>query len=198
MRSWPGRCRRPNFSSMARKVPVSTSAPVANLDHVRGASSPHEPTLPGGSENSIVSTTAKLCLVLAGALVAAGCGSSGGTRTTDSQSAGPPQRGGELTVLLDGAFSGSWPSGLDPATNTTGGANLTQMSAIYGGLFRLVADADGKNAKVVPHQADSFEYADGGRTVRIKLKPGITFTDGTAMDAAAVVFNIKRDMASTC
>src|SRR5262245_22026619 len=72
------------------------------------------------------------------------------------------------------------------------------MSAIYGGLFRLVADDNGKNAKVVPHQAASFEYADGGKTVRIKLKPGIKFSDGTPLNADAVVFNIKRDMQATC
>jgi peptide/nickel transport system substrate-binding protein len=156
------------------------------------------PTQPGGSEKTIVRTRAKLALLLAGALVVGGCGSSGGTGTTDSQTGGPPQRGGELTVLLDGAFSGSWPSGLDPATNTTGGANLTQMSAIYGGLFRLVADNDGSNAKVVPHQASGFEFADGGKTVRIKLKPGLKFTDGTALDAAAVAFNFQRDIKSTC
>ena len=72
------------------------------------------------------------------------------------------------------------------------------MLAIYGGLFRLVADDNGKNARVEPFQAQSFEYADGGKTVRIKLKPGIKFTDGTPFDADAVVYNIKRDMASTC
>jgi len=138
---------------------------------------------------------AKLSLVLAGACVVAGCTKPGDTGGNQVQA---PQRGGELTVLLDSAFSGSWPSGLDPATNTTGGGNLTQMSAIYGGLFRLVADDDGKNAKVVPHQAQSFEFADGAKTVRIKLKPGLKFTDGTALDAAAVVFNIKRDMDATC
>jgi peptide/nickel transport system substrate-binding protein len=138
---------------------------------------------------------AKLSLVLAGACVVAGCTKPGDTGGNQVQA---PQRGGELTVLLDSAFSGSWPSGLDPATNTTGGGNLTQMSAIYGGLFRLVADDDGKNAKVVAHQAQSFEFADGAKTVRIKLKPGLKFTDGTALDAAAVVFNIKRDMDATC
>jgi peptide/nickel transport system substrate-binding protein len=140
--------------------------------------------------------TAKVCLLLAGALVVAGC-SSGGAPSTTNQ-AGTPQKGGELTVLLDSAFSGSWPSGLDPATNTTGGGNLTQMLAIYGGLFRLVADDNGKNAKVVPWQAASYELADSGKTVKIKIKPGITFSDGTPFDAAAVVYNIKRDMDSTC
>jgi peptide/nickel transport system substrate-binding protein len=135
--------------------------------------------------------------LLAGAVVAAGCGSSGDTETTDSE-VGPPQRGGELTVLLDGAFSGSWPSGLDPATNTTGGGNLTQMSSIYGGLFRLVADDDGSNAQVVPHQASGYEFADGGKTVRIKIKPNIKFTDGTPFDAAAVALNFNRAIKSTC
>jgi len=139
---------------------------------------------------------ATLCLLLAGALVLTGCTKPGDTGNNNQ--VGPPQKGGELTVLLDSAFSGSWPSGLDPATNTTGGGNLTQMLAIYGGLFRLVADDNGKNAKVVPHQAASYEYADGGKTVHIKLKPGIKFSDGTPLDADAVVFNIKRDMQATC
>jgi peptide/nickel transport system substrate-binding protein len=144
-----------------------------------------------------VRTRKTLCLLLALPLVIAGCGGSDGAENTDNE-AGQPQRGGEFTVLLDAAFAGSWPSGLDPATNTTGGGNLTQMSAIYGGLFRLVADDDGGNAKVVPHQAESYEFADEGRTVRIKLKPGIKFSDGTPLDAAAVVFNWDRAMKSTC
>lgn len=101
-------------------------------------------------------------------------------------------------MLLDAAFSGSWPAGLDPATNSTGGGNLTQMLAIYGGLFRLVADADGRNAEVVGHQAESWEFEDEGRTLKIKIKPGITFTDGTDFDAEAVRYNIQRNMDAEC
>ncbi len=141
-------------------------------------------------------TRAKVCLLLAGALVVAGCTKPG--ETSSKATTGAPQHGGQLVVLDDSAFSGSWPSGLDPATNTTGGGNLTQMSAIYGGLFRLVANNDGSNAKVVPFQAASYTYSDDAKTVSIKLKPGIKFTDGTAFDAAAVVFNIKRDMQANC
>ncbi|HKT04187.1 MAG TPA: ABC transporter substrate-binding protein [Rugosimonospora sp.] len=133
--------------------------------------------------------------MLAGALVVAGCTKPGETRGNTSST---PQHGGQLIVLDDSSFSGSWPSGLDPATNTTGGGNLTQMSAVYGGLFRLVAADDGSNAKVEPYQADSYTFADGAKTVRIKIKPGIKFTDGTPFDAAAVAFNIKRDMQATC
>jgi peptide/nickel transport system substrate-binding protein len=134
--------------------------------------------------------------LLTGVLVVAGCGNDPDDDTEDP--AGEPQTGGELTVLLDSAFGGSWPSGLDPATNTTGGGNLTQMLAIYGGLFRLVADDDGGNAQVVGHQAESWEYTDDGRTLKIKIRDGITFSDGTPLDAEAVRFNIQRNMDADC
>jgi peptide/nickel transport system substrate-binding protein len=133
--------------------------------------------------------------LLAGALVVAGCGNNADNAEDPS---GEPRAGGELTVLLDAAFSGSWPSGLDPATNTTGGGNLTQMLAIYGGLFRLVADDDGSNAQVVGHQAESWEYTDEGRTLKIKIRDGIKFSDGTDFTAEAVRYNIQRNMEADC
>jgi peptide/nickel transport system substrate-binding protein len=133
-----------------------------------------------------VGTRTKICLLLAGALVVAGCGNSP-DNTEDPT--GEPQHGGELTVLLDSAFAGSWPTGLDPATNTTGGGNLTQMMAIYGGLFRLVAEDDGSNARVVGHQAESWEdpiTTDGDDTVVIR------FAEPTAVAAESfVVANVN-------
>nr|WP_238589883.1 ABC transporter substrate-binding protein [Pseudonocardia sp. AL041005-10] len=139
-------------------------------------------------------------LLLATAMVVAGCG--GGATTNaggaPAEPTGPPQRGGELTVLEDGSFAGGWPTGLDPATNTTGGANVPQMSAIYGGLFRLVADEDGTNARVEPHQAESSSVENEGRTVRITLREGLRFTDGTTFDAEAVATNFRRAVDSPC
>ncbi|MQA08740.1 MAG: ABC transporter substrate-binding protein [Pseudonocardiaceae bacterium] len=137
-----------------------------------------------------------LALVLASALVAAACG--GGEDTAGNAPAGPPQRGGELTVLEDAAFGGGWPTGLDPATNSTGGANLSQMGAIYGGLFNLKANDDGSNAKAVPNQAEGYKMLDGGKTVKITIRDGIRFTDGTPMDAKAVAFNFRRAVGSPC
>ncbi|WP_285696446.1 ABC transporter substrate-binding protein [Actinomadura sp. NBRC 104412] len=135
--------------------------------------------------------------LLAVALAATAC-SQQGASTEGSPSAGPPQRGGQITVLKDASFDGSWPSGLDPATNTTGGANIAQMAAIYGGLFVISANPDGTGAKVVPHQAESYQVLDQGRTLKIKIRQGIKFTDGTPFDAEAVRFNIDRNMKSTC
>jgi len=142
--------------------------------------------------------TPAVSLLLAALLFVAACGSGGGSATGPAAPAGPPQRGGEITVLEDAAFAGGWPTGLDPATNTTGGANISQMSAIYGGLFRLQADPDGSNAQVVPHQAESYELLDGGQRVRITLREGLRFTDGTSFDAEAVAFNFRRAVDSPC
>lgn len=119
----------------------------------------------------------------------------------ESSSAGNdegPRRGGEITVLEDAVFAGSWPAGLDPASNTTGAANVSLMTAIYGELFTLTANPDGGNAKIVPNLAERYELVDGGKALRIMLRPGVTFSDGTPFDAQAVLFNFERVMTSTC
>jgi peptide/nickel transport system substrate-binding protein len=137
-----------------------------------------------------------MAALVAALLGAAACSQQGAS--TAAAPAGSPQRGGELTVLKDTSFDGSWPTGLDPATNTTGGANIAQMAAIYGGLFQLTASDDGTGAKVVPNQAESSQILDGGKTLKIKIRKGLTFSDGTPFNAEAVRFNIQRNMDSTC
>ena len=143
-------------------------------------------------------TKFQLMAALMAVLLGAAACSQQGASTEPSKAAGPPQRGGQITVLKDSSFDGSWPTGLDPATNATGGANIAQMSAIYGGLFQLTANDDGSGAKVVPYQAESYQYLDGGKTLKIKIRKGITFTDGTPLNAEAVRFNIQRNMDSPC
>jgi peptide/nickel transport system substrate-binding protein len=134
-----------------------------------------------------------LC-VAAVAMALAGCGSSSSSTTTSASSTtGKAKKGGSLTVLEDSAFAGAWPAGLDPATNTNGAANQPYMNSIYGQLFKL-----NEKGKVVPELATGWSYADGGKTVNIKLRPGVKFSDGTPFDAEAVAFNIKRDLKSTC
>ena len=134
-----------------------------------------------------------LC-VAAIAMALAGCGSSSSSTTTSASSTtGKAKKGGSLTVLEDSAFAGAWPAGLDPATNTNGAANQPYMNSIYGQLFKL-----NEKGKIVPELATGWSYADGGKTVNIKLRPGVKFSDGTPFDAEAVAFNIKRDLKSTC
>jgi peptide/nickel transport system substrate-binding protein len=142
-------------------------------------------------------TIRRLSLLIAPLLAVAACGG-GGQNAAGGKPAGPPQRGGAITVLESAGFAGSWPTGLDPATNTTGGANIAQMSAIYGGLFLLRANDDGSNPQVVPNQAERYELLDEGKTVKITIRDGIKFSDGTPMDAEAVATNFRRSVGSAC
>jgi peptide/nickel transport system substrate-binding protein len=147
-------------------------------------------------------------LLTTAALVVSACGgSSGGGGGSHSSQAGgssssegarTPHRGGSVVDLLDGNYSGAWPSGLDPAYNTTGGSNLAQQQALFGGLFLLKADEDGSNAHIVPNQAASGTMSADGKTLTIKLRPGMKFSDGTPLDAKAVMWNFDRDTTSTC
>ena len=86
------------------------------------------------------------CLAGAAALVltaAAACSSGGGSasssptvQTSNSSIKAPPAKaGGSLTVLEGKGFSGDWPLGFDPATNTTGSADQDYYNAVYGQLF---------------------------------------------------------------
>jgi len=142
-------------------------------------------------ERSATRLITSLAIVLGLGLSTAACTSDGGG-TDGAASSGEPQSGGEITVLLDSGFAGGWATGLDPATSNTTGANLPQNAAIFGGLFTLEADDDGLNARIEPNQAESYEWSDGGLTLTITLRDGITFTDGTPMDADAVVWNWIR------
>jgi peptide/nickel transport system substrate-binding protein len=146
----------------------------------------------------LVTYVVAIC-VAAGAIVLAACGSkstnsssSGGGASTSSTS-GAPTKGGSLTVLEDSAFAGAWPAGLDPATNTNGAANQPYMNSIYGQLFKL-----NEKGQIVPELVSAYKFENRGKTVKLTLRQGVKFSDGTPFDADAVVFNIKRDLKSTC
>ncbi|HUA45667.1 MAG TPA: ABC transporter substrate-binding protein [Solirubrobacteraceae bacterium] len=96
-------------------------------------------------------------------------------------------------MLEEAGYSGAWPAGLDPATNTNGAADQDQMNAIYGQLFQL-----GAGGHVTPDLATSATPKNGGKTWVITLQPNLKFSDGTPLNGQAVVFNWKRDLASSC
>ncbi len=120
------------------------------------------------------------------AAMAAGCGSS-----SPSSSSGP-KSGGSLTVLEGSSFAGAWP-GLDPATDTDGAANMSYMDSIFGELFELTA-----GGKTTGDLATSYQFTNSGKTVVVNIRPGVKFSDGTPLNAAAVVYNWNRDLQATC
>ncbi len=126
-------------------------------------------------------------------LVVAACGGSSTSSTTTQASSGTPKAGGTLTVLEWTGFSGDWPAGLDPATNINGAADQSQMDAIFGELFEL-----GPKGKIIPDLATGYKFSNGGKSITITLRQGVKFTDGTPFNADAVVWNLKRDLKSSC
>jgi peptide/nickel transport system substrate-binding protein len=137
----------------------------------------------------------RLGLLVAATLVAttaAACSSSS-TSSKAPVASGSPHSGGTLTVLEWTGFSGDWPAGLDPATNINGAADQSQMDAIYGQLFEL-----GPKGKIIPDLATGYNFSNGGKSITITLRSGVQFSDGTPFNATAVVWNLQRDLKSTC
>jgi peptide/nickel transport system substrate-binding protein len=99
--------------------------------------------------------------------------------------------GGSVNVLENSTFLGQWP-GLDPATDSNDSANYIYMDAIYGDLFE-----QGANNQPVPDLATGYKFSDGGKIATITLRSGVKFSDGTPFNAAAVKFNIDRDLSPT-
>ncbi|MEV5824573.1 ABC transporter substrate-binding protein [Spirillospora sp. NPDC052242] len=97
---------------------------------------------------------------------------------------GTPVDGGTLT------FAAYAEAGLlDPAeTIVAGSTGGVEMAAIYDVLMRW----DPASGEVVPQLAAGLESAADDTTWTLRLRDGVTFGDGTALDAAAVKWSIER------
>ena len=82
------------------------------------------------------------------------------------------------------------PDILDPTLSRTYVGRI-----IYAHMCEKLYELD-ENLKISPQlAADLPAFTDGGRTVTIKLRSGVKFNDGTAMDAEAVRFSLDRHRA---
>jgi len=118
-----------------------------------------------------------LALASAGALLLAGCASGG-----DASDDGTPRAGGTLTYATGDAE----PTCLDPHV----GGNYPQALVSTQYLESLVSkDSEGE---IVPWLADSWEESDDGLSWTFTLRDGVSFTDGTPFDAAAVAANVAH------
>jgi len=98
--------------------------------------------------------------------------------------AGDPVEGGTLTFA---AFSE--PAVLDPAqTIVAGSTGGVEMAAIYDVLLRW----DSASNEVVPHLAESIESNADATEWTLTLREGVTFSDGTPLDAEAVKWSLER------
>lgn len=119
-----------------------------------------------------------LALVIALAMALTGCGNSSSSKSSDS---------GKTLVFGRGADTTS----LDPAV-VTDGESFRVTQNIYDTL--VAYDYKNQSTDVKPSLAKSWKISSDGKTYTFTLNKGIKFSDGTAFNADAVVYNFDRWM----
>jgi peptide/nickel transport system substrate-binding protein len=112
--------------------------------------------------------------LISGALAGVTVGSS-------ARAQGTPKRGGILRISAP-----TNPSSLDP---TTGGAGSDH--AFLFTMYDTLTEWEFETLKPRPGLAESWRFADP-TTFVLNVRPGVTFHDGTPLDAEAVKFNLER------
>jgi peptide/nickel transport system substrate-binding protein len=116
-------------------------------------------------------TVALIALAAAGSLLLGGCAASASGATS-------------APVVLKWGFS--LPTSWDPVTSSTGN-DINTVSLVYASLTKL--DQKGTAG---PGLAESWKYNSDGTAVTFALRPNLKFSDGTALDAAAVRASLLR------
>ena len=99
-----------------------------------------------------------------------------------SDTAGPADPNGTFVFGAAGA-----PATFDPFFATDGETFRVVREMMEG----LVSFKPG-TADIAPGLAESWTHSDDGLTWTFKIRQGVTFSDGTALDAAAVCYNLDR------
>jgi peptide/nickel transport system substrate-binding protein len=110
-----------------------------------------------------------------------GGGASGGASAPADNRA--PKAGGSLTVAL-----AEDPDALDPTL-----ARTLVGREVFVSMCEKLYDVDASLALVPQLAAALPQVSADGKTVTIKLRSGVTFNDGTKMDAASVKTSLDRD-----
>ncbi|WP_053204131.1 ABC transporter substrate-binding protein [Jiangella muralis] len=119
---------------------------------------------------------------LLGATVLAACSSASTTSRNDEEAA-EPVRGGSVTIAR-AADIGSW----DPDTAFTV-QSLQTLPMVMEGLLRPDPEAP---SGVSGGLAEEWEVEESGRTITFHLRDGATFSDGSPVTAADVVFSVEQ------
>lgn len=79
---------------------------------------------------------------------------------------------------------------LDPQVSFDG-----QSPLLWRAVYENLVSYDGDTLDIVPHLAESYDISEDGLTYTFKIRPGISFTDGAPLDAAAAKLSIERQIA---
>jgi ABC-type transport system substrate-binding protein len=99
------------------------------------------------------------------------------TTPTDDEA---PQRGGTLT------WGWALPSTWDPVTSAVGNDSHA-LTLVYEAVTEQTADGE-----AAPGLADEWHYNETGDEITFHIRPGLTFSDGEVLDAAAVRTSLLR------
>jgi peptide/nickel transport system substrate-binding protein len=118
------------------------------------------------------------------AIVAAACGGGGGTKTTSGGQKGSttPVAGGSITYGLDAEH----PGGFCTPTAQLAAAGILENLSFYDTLM-----VPNEKGDMVPYLAQSVTNSPDYKTWTIKLRPGIKFHDGAALDSTALKDNFE-------
>ncbi len=95
---------------------------------------------------------------------------------------GAPKKGGTLRISAPAN-----PSSLDPATGGAGSDHAFLFT-----MYDTLTEWDFETLKPKPGLAESWKFTDPN-TLVLDIRAGVTFHDGTPLDAEAVKFNLERN-----
>jgi peptide/nickel transport system substrate-binding protein len=122
--------------------------------------------------------TLRMIVGLATAVALTACGAGAGANSAGGS--GEPKPGGDITFLID-SLGDTWIP------------NNSAISSFQGHIWGHVTDKlvyVDENGAVSPWIAESWEQNATATEFTLRLKRGVTFSDGTPLDAAAVLANL--------
>lgn len=126
-----------------------------------------------------------ITLLMVGALLLAACGGTGTAAPTEETGSGGATEPAATPQGTEESNSASSDLTLDPA-NASGDNALAVVGYLYEGLVKVTDGA------VVPALASSYTVSEDGLDYIFNLRPGVTFHDGSALNADVVVLNFNR------
>lgn len=141
-----------------------------------------EPSMRTQARRRVMRGLALPISALTAVAVAAGCSSAGASSNRSNATSGGSSSG---SGVINWAYTSEFPS-WDPVV--VGATSATQvLSTIYEPLFTLDAEQH-----LQPALATAYKYDSTGTQLTITLRSGLTFQDGSPVNAEAVAFNVQR------